>query len=57
MIQFNCRFHQSLLLVEIAGSGFRFSLFNRNYSGRHKGTEHQRHKVKKSEENELLKRL
>jgi len=28
-----------------------------NYSGRHKGTEHQRHKVKRSEENELLKFL
>ena len=25
-----------------------------NYSGRHKGTEHQRHKVERSEENELL---
>jgi len=26
-----------------------------NYSGRHRGTEHQRHKVERSEENELLK--
>jgi hypothetical protein len=26
-----------------------------NYSGRHKGTEHQRHKVGSSEDNELFK--
>jgi hypothetical protein len=26
-----------------------------NYSGRHKGAEYQRHKVERSEENELLK--
>ena len=45
------------VFVDLENNKLTFRYNNCNYSGRHKGTERQRHKVRRSEEDELLKFL